>query len=79
MITTNHALDDLDERLRIRLSDPDFSYVCYVQPPIVQGADSLGAMPQLLQQMREGVRATGLLRTHGPNHEHSPCAFRAEE
>src|ERR1044071_461867 len=33
VVTTNRALDDFDERLRVRLTDSDLPRICHVQPP----------------------------------------------
>jgi len=46
IVTTNCALDDLDERVRVRISDPEFSRVCHVQPPS-SVLERLGAAPPL--------------------------------
>jgi DNA replication protein DnaC len=51
IVTTNHTLADLDERLRVRLTDPDFSQVCHVQPPLSAALQRLGTTPELLRHM----------------------------
>jgi DNA replication protein DnaC len=51
VVTSNHALDDLDERLRVRLTDPDFAQVCHVQPPQSAVLQRLGAAPEMLRHM----------------------------
>jgi DNA replication protein DnaC len=51
VVTTNHSLGDLDERLRVRLTDPDFAQVCHVQPPLSAALQRLGTTPELLRQM----------------------------
>jgi len=47
IVTTNCALDDLDERYRVRISDPEFGRVCHVQPPTSAVLERLGAAPPL--------------------------------
>jgi DNA replication protein DnaC len=47
VITTNCALSDLDERFRVRISDPEFGRVCHVQAPTSAALDRLSAAPPL--------------------------------
>jgi DNA replication protein DnaC len=51
VVTTNHSMDDLDERLRVRLTDPDFAQVCHVQPPQSAALQRLGTPPELIRHM----------------------------
>lgn len=52
VLTTNRTLDELDERLRVRLTDPDLAQVCWVEPPRSLALQRLGALPPRIQQMR---------------------------
>jgi DNA replication protein DnaC len=47
VITTNCVLSDLDERFRVRISDPEFGRVCHVQTPTSAALERLGAAPPL--------------------------------
>ena len=47
IVTTNCVLDDLDERFRVRISDPEFGRVYHVQPPTSAVLERLGAAPPL--------------------------------
>jgi DNA replication protein DnaC len=51
VVTTNHSLEDVDERLRVRLTDPDFSRICYLQPPQSAAFQRLGGTLDLLRHM----------------------------
>lgn len=51
VITTNRSIDGLDERFRVRLTDPDLAQVCHVQPPHSAALQRLGATPELLRHM----------------------------
>lgn len=51
VITTSRSIDDLDERFRVRLTDPDLAQVCHVQPPQSAALQRLGATPELLRHM----------------------------
>lgn len=52
VITTNRALEELDERLQIRLTDPGLTQVCWVEPPRSAALQRLGTTPELIRQMR---------------------------
>ena len=52
ILTTNRTLDELDERLRVRLTDPDLAQVCWVEPPRSLALQRLGTLPPRIQQMR---------------------------
>ncbi len=52
ILTSNRTLDELDERLRVRLTDPDLAQVCWVEPPRSLALQRLGALPPRIQQMR---------------------------
>jgi DNA replication protein DnaC len=49
VVTTNRPLQDLDERLRVRVTDPDLSYVCHVHPPQSATLQRLDAALELLR------------------------------
>ena len=51
VVTTNHSLEDIDERLRVRLTDPDFTRICYLQPPQSAAFQRLGGTLELLRHM----------------------------
>jgi len=51
VVTTNHTLEDVDERLRVRLTDPDFSRICYLQPPQSAAFQRLAGTLDLLRHM----------------------------
>ncbi len=51
VVTTNHSLEDVDERLRVRLTDPDFARICYLQPPQSAAFQRLGGTLELLKHM----------------------------
>src|SRR5947207_1462549 len=51
VVTTNHSLEDVDERLRVRLTDPDFARICYLQPPQSAAFQRLGGTLDLLRHM----------------------------
>jgi DNA replication protein DnaC len=51
VVTTNHSLDDVDERLRVRLTDPGFARICYLQPPQSAAFRRLGDTLELLRHM----------------------------
>ena len=52
VVTTNRSLDDFDERLRVRLTDPDLTRICHVQPPQSATLQRLGAVQDLLGDLR---------------------------
>jgi DNA replication protein DnaC len=51
VVTTNHLLQDLDERLRVRLADPDLSRVCYLQASESRALDRLEATLDLYRDL----------------------------
>ena len=51
VITTNRLLQDLDERLRVRLADPDLSRVCYLQTSESRALDRLEATLDLYRDL----------------------------
>ncbi|HZT05617.1 MAG TPA: ATP-binding protein, partial [Chloroflexota bacterium] len=51
VVTTNHPLEDVDERLRVRLTDPDFVRICYLQPPQSAVFQRLAGTIDLLRHM----------------------------
>jgi len=51
IVTTNHLLQDLDERLRVRLADPDLSRVCYLQASDSRALDRLEATLDLYRDL----------------------------
>ncbi len=51
VVTTNHLLQDLDERLRVRLADPDLSRVCYLQASDSRALDRLEATLDLYRDL----------------------------
>jgi DNA replication protein DnaC len=51
VITTNRLLQDLDERLRVRLADPDLSRVCYLQASESRALDRLEATLDLYRDL----------------------------
>ncbi|MSQ24332.1 MAG: AAA family ATPase [Chloroflexi bacterium] len=52
ILTTNRTLEEMDERLRVRLTDPDLAQVCWVEPPRSLALQHLGTLPPLLQEMQ---------------------------
>jgi DNA replication protein DnaC len=52
VITTNRTLEDFDERLRVRLTDPDLTRICHVQPPQSAALQRLSGMQELLTELR---------------------------
>jgi DNA replication protein DnaC len=60
VVTTNRSLEDFDERLRVRLTDPDLTRICHVQPPQSAALQRLGAVQELLTELRfEGFDPEG--------------------
>jgi len=51
VVTTNRLLQDLDERLRVRLADPDLSRVCYLQASESRALDRLEATLDLYREL----------------------------
>jgi DNA replication protein DnaC len=51
ILTSNRPLSELDERLRVRVTDPDLSRVCWVQPPRSLVLQRLGTIPPLIANM----------------------------
>src|SRR5207245_2188495 len=45
-------LEELDERLRVRLMDLAFGQICYVEPPRSLALQRLGALPPRIARMR---------------------------
>jgi DNA replication protein DnaC len=52
VVTTNRSLEDFDERLLVRLTDPDLTRVCLVQPAESAALQRLGALQELLGDLR---------------------------
>ncbi len=52
VVTTNRSLDDFDERLRVRLTDPDLTHICHVQPPQSATLQRLSAVQEVLTDLR---------------------------
>jgi DNA replication protein DnaC len=52
ILTMNRGLEDLEERLRVRVTDPDLAHVCWVQPPRSAALQRLEVIPPLIRQMR---------------------------
>lgn len=52
VLTMNRGLDELEERLRVRVTDPDLAQVCWVQPPRSAALQRLEVIPPLIRQMR---------------------------
>jgi DNA replication protein DnaC len=60
VVTTNRTLEDFDERLRVRLTDPDLTRICHVQPPQSAALQRLGGVQELLTELRfEGFDPEG--------------------
>jgi DNA replication protein DnaC len=51
VVTTNRPLEEFEERLRVRLTDPDLVHLCWLQPPQSAAFQRLGPMPALLLEM----------------------------
>lgn len=51
VITTNHSLDELGERLRVRITDQELSKVCWVQPPRIPALQRLEDISPLMRKM----------------------------
>lgn len=77
VVTTSRSLEDFDERLRVRLTDPDLARICHVQPPQSAALQRLGAIQELLSDLRfEGFDPDGRCTTEGER-ESLRAAFEA--
>jgi len=77
LVTTNVPLEDLDERLQTRLTEPSLSQVCVVEerkPPIFQQVGSLGA--ELLSKMTFESFDTRGLNANDEQQRNLELAFR---
>jgi DNA replication protein DnaC len=52
VVTTNRPIEEFEERLRVRLTDPDLVHLCWLQPPQSAAFQRLGPMPPVLLEMR---------------------------
>jgi DNA replication protein DnaC len=52
ILTMNRGLEELEERLRVRVTDPALAQVCWVQPPRSAALQRLEVIPPLIRQMR---------------------------